>query len=342
MRSKIKRTTMKDIADVCGYSVNTVSRALRNDTLLPQETINKIQSVASELGYIRNAAASSLRSQSSNLIAAIIDDIQNPYYSEMLSQIALKLRPYGYQLLILCSQMEGMHDDSVLSLALSYNIGGLFLFPRTENRHMIDIINRNHIPLIFLGRDLPDTANDVVRCDDHQGGYLAAKRLIDEGHRHFLFVSGPWNSTSQTLRYNGFMQALSDFNISVGSLREVSFRNLQKAVHANALRELLLPADYTAVCSFSDQIAYAVMNALIQEGFRIPEDISIVGFDYLRQNMPHLPPLSSVSYQPDKSMADTAIELLLARIENMQSEPQSRILPVSLFEEGTIGPARIL
>ena len=87
-----RRVTLKDISNACGYSVNTVSRALRNDNRLSQKTIATIQQIADDLGYMRNIMASSLRSGHTNLIAVIIEDIQNPHYSEMISQISIKLR----------------------------------------------------------------------------------------------------------------------------------------------------------------------------------------------------------------------------------------------------------
>ena len=101
-----KRITLKDISEQCGYSVNTVSRALRDDPRLPEATISRIKQVADELGYMKNVIASSMRSGHTNLIAVIVDDIQNPHYSDIISQISIKLRKYGYHTLILASYIE--------------------------------------------------------------------------------------------------------------------------------------------------------------------------------------------------------------------------------------------
>lgn len=337
MESKNKRVTLKDIADVCGYSVNTISRALRNDTRLPADTISRIQTAATELGYIRNVAASSLRCGQTNLIVAIIDDIQNPYYSEMLAQIARKLQAFNYHLFILCAQFQGMHDADALSLVISYNVSGIFLFPRAESHYMIQTINQNQIPLVFIGRELPNRTNDVVRCNDYQGGYLAGKSLIRQGHRKFAFLSGPWNSASQVLRYNGFMQALAESSISADSVREVSYKDFQDAIVSQSLKKLLIPVDYTAICAFSDLVAYSAMNTLQEEGYRIPEDVSIVGFDHLRQSLPHLLPLSSISYTANEPIADEAVDLMISRIKDPAQDIRSKILSVKLYDEGTIG-----
>lgn len=123
-----KRITLKDISEQCGYSVNTVSRALRDDPRLPEATISRIKQVADELGYMKNVIASSMRSGHTNLIAVIVDDIQNPHYSDIISQISIKLRKYGYHTLILASYIEKNYADYSLSLALSYNVSGIVFF----------------------------------------------------------------------------------------------------------------------------------------------------------------------------------------------------------------------
>ena len=111
MNSPNKRITLKDIADQCGYSVNTVSRALRNDSKLSEATISRIHQIADDLGYMKNVVASSLRSGHTTLIAVIVDDIQNPHYSDIISQITVKLRKYGYHTLILGSYIEKNYAD---------------------------------------------------------------------------------------------------------------------------------------------------------------------------------------------------------------------------------------
>ena len=135
MNSPNKRITLKDIADQCGYSVNTVSRALRNDSKLSEATISRIHQIADDLGYMKNVVASSLRSGHTTLIAVIVDDIQNPHYSDIISQITVKLRKYGYHTLILGSYIEKNYADYSLSLALSYNVSGIVFFPRKYNKN---------------------------------------------------------------------------------------------------------------------------------------------------------------------------------------------------------------
>ena len=194
-----KRITLKDISEQCGYSVNTVSRALRDDPRLPEATISRIKQVADELGYMKNIIASSMRSGHTNLIAVIVDDIQNPHYSDIISQISIKLRKYGYHTLILASYIEKNYADYSLSLALSYNVSGIVFFPRNYNKNAINLINQNKIPLVLIDREIPECQTDFVRCDDYQGRISCWKASSGIGSPSISLSSGAKNIISHRL-----------------------------------------------------------------------------------------------------------------------------------------------
>lgn len=342
-----KRVTLKNIADECGYSVNTVSRALRDDTRLPAETLAKIQATARNLGYIRNNLASSLRSGKTHTIAVIADEIQNPYYSSIISQLDLKLKEAGYNLLILCTQAAdepGMGNVNerlgreMINVAISHSVDGILCFPYASDSHMADPIMQNHIPFVLIGRELSGLETDVVRCDDYAGGYLAGQELFRLGHRKYLYISGPSRNTSQCDREKGFFDALTVSGISRENIRIISFENIRRSIKENNITELLTPIDYTAIFSFNDHMAYPVISCLLSENFRIPEDISIIGFDHIRYDVPYALPLTSIAHQNCYNFADSIVELLLSRIENPELPPRAKILPITIYDEGTIGP----
>ena len=109
------------------------------------------------------------------------------------------------------------------------------------------------------------------------------------------------------------------------------------AIYYGNLESVLFPVDYTAIVGFNDTRTYSVMNFLLKNGYRVPEDISVISFDYLRQMQPYLLPLTSISASPDKNMADTAVELLLRRMTKPEAPAESVILPVMIYDEGTTG-----
>lgn len=338
-----KRITLKDISEQCGYSVNTVSRTLRDDPRLPEATISRIKQVADELGYMKNIIASSMRSGHTNLIAVIVDDIQNPHYSDIISQISIKLRKYRYHTLILASYIEKNYADYSLSLALSYNVSGIVFFPRNYNKNAINLINQNKIPLVLIDREIPECQTDFVRCDDYQGGYLAGKHLLELGHRRFLYLPGPKYNLSQTRRYAGIMDALSEANVPVSNVRQIDYHTVfgspvPSTSSYKSYEELFFPVDYTAVIGFNDLQSYSAMEILKERGYRIPEDISLISFDHLRKTHTYLPPLTSVADNTDKSIADTAVSILLDKIKNSDSKFTGAVLPVTIYDGHTTGP----
>ena len=331
------RVTQSDVAKACGYTVNTVSRALRGDLRLPEETREKIQSTARKMGYIRNSLASSLRSGRSQTVAVIVNDVHNLHFCNMLNRMDQRLREAGYSMMILCMQLNEALGEELIHAAISQSVAGILYFPYHKNRSHIDYMKKNAMPFVLLDRRIQGVTADSVRCDDEQGGYLAGTHLIGLGHRRFLFLSGVNRSSSQIDRLQGFYRALSEAALPAQSVRVVPGEAVESALSGGTLRSLLEPVDYTAIVSFRDEISYAVLNCLPAMGLSVPGDLSIISFDCLRADIPSLPKLTSI-YAANGNVADIGVRLLLSRIEDPDLPPQQRILPVRIYDEGTTAP----
>ena len=196
---KAGRTTLKDISNACGYTVNTVSRALRNDPHLPESTRVLIQDTANSMGYIRNSMASSLRSGRSHIVAVIVNDLHNQHFCDLLNRMDRELRKADYNLMILCMQLDDSLAEKLIHTAISLGVDGILYFPNFGQRHYIEYMTGNDMPFVLLDRRVNDVEADTVRCDDLQGGYLAGQHLAALGHRRFLFLSGVEKSSSQSL-----------------------------------------------------------------------------------------------------------------------------------------------
>ena len=207
------RTTLKDIANACGYSVNTVSRALRGDKRLSKATRSLIQETARSMDYIPNTMASSLRSGRSRMIAVIVNDLHNQHFCDLLNRMDRELRKADYNLMILCMQLDDSLAEKLIHTAISLGVDGILYFPNFGQRHYIEYMTGNDMPFVLLDRRVNDVEADTVRCDDLQGGYLAGQHLAALGHRRFLFLSGVEKSSSQMDRFNGFLQAIRENGI---------------------------------------------------------------------------------------------------------------------------------
>lgn len=341
MNQRRNRITLKDIARQCGCSVNTVSRALRNDTRLSDATLSSIKQTAQDMGYIRNGLASSLRSGKSHLIAVIVDDIQNQHYSTVINQMNSYLADAGYDMMILCTQADEVTCLHMINVAISHAVDGILFFPYTDNPYMANLIWENQIPFVLIDRGITDVSADLVRFDDYAGGCLAGTHLLNLGHRKFLYIAGPAGNGAQIERERGFADTLVHAGIPLTDIRILSAEDTIAAIANDSLMKLLSPIDYTAIFSFNDLMAYPVMDRLRMDGYSIPGEISVIGFDYIRQAVPYLLPLCSVSHKPEYNIAETAVRLLLERIKKPSASPKIQVLPVTVYEkDSTTGPAK--
>ena len=333
----VNRITLRDVAGACGYTVNTVSRALRGDPRLPESTRTKIREAAIRMGYIRNSLASTLRSGRSGNIAVIVNDVHNLHFCNMLTVMDSELRKAGYNIMVLCMGLNEELGEHLIRSAISQSVDGILYFPYMNNRSHIEIMRKNNMPFVLLDRRIQDIVTDNVRCHDRQGGFLAGVHLAGLGHRKYLFMSGENRSSSQIDRLEGFMQAMREYGIPESNIRVVPGEKVEAALADSTLRELLFPLDYTALVSFRDEVSYPVMLELTDMGLQIPKDISIVSFDHLRGDIPYLPKLTSI-FSEGQSVASNGVRLLLNRIEHPDLPPQVIVLPVRLFDEGTAAP----
>jgi len=333
------RITLKDIAERCGYTANTVSRALRNDERLPENTRKTIQSMAREMGYVPNRSARALRYGSSRTVAVIINDINNPYYANLLSQIEQELRERNYHAMILCVQLDERLADEMIRLAISQQVDGILFFPFNNERH-IRALHESGIPFVLIDRWIPGVEADIARIDDFEGGYALARHLLDLGHRRFLYMAGPFVNSSQIDRQSGIVKALSEAGIDPEKqMRMIAWDDIPGNATPKVVTPLLEPFDYTAILAFNDVLAYHALNALNAKGLRVPEDISLVGFDHIRWRNTYLPPLTSIAAKA-QGVASAAIEMLFDRMKKPALPFRHRVMPVKIHMDGTTQAVR--
>lgn len=327
------RATLQDIAKACGYSANTVSRALRNDSRLPLETRNAIIQTASLMGYIRNSSASTLRLGTSRTIAVIVNDISNPYYSNMLSEMDVLLQQQDYHMMILCTQVNDDLAEKMIHLAISRSVDGILFFPHNNADH-IEYMRRAGVPFVLLDRWIKGVTVDTARCDDEMGGRLVGEHLVALGHRKMVYLAGPNVNSSQLDRQAGLTGALEKAGLPSGSLKVIPWQPYFQKPQPGELQAVLEPINYTAMITYNDELAYYCMNDLRLQGVRVPEDVSLISFDHIRRGHAYLPPLTSVTAD-SPGVVETAVKLLLNRIDHRDLPPQIVVIPVRIFDEET-------
>ncbi len=304
---------LADIAKRTGYSINTVSHALNDKTDIAPATKENICKVAKEMGYVRNYSASSLRSGKSKSIAVIIGDISNPLFSIEVKEIEQQLRSYGYNAFVLNTDEDEKIEREAIISAISKSVDGILICPTQKSTANIELLEQKNIPYVLFGRCFKNTKSNYVVCDDKKGGYQAAEYLIKLGHRNILFINTYDYISSSKQRLCGIKEAFADYGIDCSAL---SIAEINATGDISAINGIINQnSNCSAIICFSDFIALTVAHILQQNGKKIPEDVSIMGFDDIASKMYFPLMLTSVTSSKSK-MTSHAVDALMKVINN--------------------------
>lgn len=308
---------LKDIAKKAGVSSVTVSNVINgNHKKVSQETIDRVQKIIDEVGYRPNATARSLASKKSRIIAVVMPGLSandtfttNPYNNQMLGFLERYIRNKDYY--IMTRSVNKLGD--VVSLFSTWNVDGIiFLGPYDNDED--DILAKLNAPMVFA--DSYATRHDIanVAIDDYNGGYLAAKYLSTMGHRDIALVSpGMGESGVIRARYDGFRAGCNEAEIEF-SENDIFYSNTFYEEGRQAGKNLVLARrDYTAVFALSDLLALGVMDGIRTVGKKVPEDISVMGFDGIPECDFSYPKLTTISQNLElkaKRLGDKLFEMI--------------------------------
>ncbi|HNS53030.1 MAG TPA: LacI family DNA-binding transcriptional regulator [Anaerolineae bacterium] len=316
--------TMRDVADRAGVSATTVSHVINGTRFVSEEIRQRVLDAMRQLEYQPNALARSLRLGQTNTLGMIVPDSANPFFAEMAHAIEGASFSHGHNV-ILCNSEGDLSKELVYTnVLMEKQVDGIiFVAAGLSSQHILSIAERS-VPVVVVDRGLPDIAVDTVMCDNKGGGYAATAHLIGLGHTRIGCISGPSTLTPSAGRVLGYRQALADSGLPVDE-NLIQQGDFQYSRSASAMARLLeQPEPPTAVFACNDMMAIAAISVANERGLRVPCELAVVGFDDVALASFISPPLTTVA-QPTQQMAEKAIELLLARIDN-QALPVQRLL----------------
>lgn len=311
---KRRTATLKDIAAATGYSINTVSRALRGKEDIAPATRERIKAVAADMGHVSNMQASSLRLGYTNTIAVILGDISNPHFAIMMKEVETRARENGYSSFLINTNEDEELEFQAIQSAIRKNVDGIILCPTQKSPRNLRYLQRSGIPFVLMGRHSREPGMNYVICNDELGGYQATKALLDCGHRRILILHGPSYISSAQERLAGYRRAYAEAGLTVDErlVREVP-------VMAEGCRTPLEELDregiqYTAIFAFSDIVGWSCWTYLREKGVSVPGDCSIVGFDHIQSRLCLPFSLTSISSYKGR-MSVAALDLLIDDIK---------------------------
>lgn len=302
--------TLKDVAKKAGVSSATVSRVVRGEGKVGDKCRARVQKIIKDMGYRPNYNARALASNKSEIIGVICPNVSGNFYGSLASGVEEAARNAKYKVLISNSQNDVEKELDAIESFRSQGCQNIILHSKYSDDETL-IKWAQEIPgLVILNRFVSQIANRCVWLDNVSGGQQAAKYLLSKGHKKFAVITSSHQITDPIDRLNGICQALSQAGIEVPEDR-IKLTNAGVDAGEKAAKELLKKgANFTALLAYNDATAIGAMNAIQDLGFRVPEDISVIGYDDLPICNVCRPRLSTMHY-PIKEMALYATKLSL-------------------------------
>lgn len=322
-------TTISEVAQKAGVSPTTVSHVINKTRFVADETRGRVERAIEEMNYRPNALARSLRNGETCTIGLILPDSANPYFAELGRTIEMTAFEAGYSV-ILCNTESDIEKEHIyMDVLTKKQIDGMVFVGGGEDYDSYKALLDMHVPVVALDRDYPNLEMDVVISDNLQGGRLATQHLLDLGHTRIGCISGPSKVNLSAQRVTGYIQTLERAGLAVDQSLIVSGDFHPASGRAAAYQLLSMQDPPTAIFACNDLMAIGVLRAARDLNRRIPQDLSLVGYDDIELASYTMPPLTTVQ-QLKKEMGVTAVKFLLSRIQAEQSSPQRACLPVSL------------
>lgn len=329
-----RRLNQRDIAKIAGVSSATVSRVINKDKKVSPKTAKKVLEIIKENGYVQNAMARNLRMANTKTIGYLVPDIKNPFFISMLSGFQEMCFKQGYDIIFENTAEDTEKENKALDTLLRYRVAGLLaVFVDTDNEYIESFVNMG-IPVVMIDRiSTGPQKNDYLMIDNQGGIRQIIDYLVSLGHTEIAMIYGTKELTPGIERLTGFYKVMKQKGLFVNEEFVVPGYFTEEGGYNAAKKLLALKKRPTAIIGANNLTTMGVYKALSDSGVRIPEEISIVGFD----DFPfasYLQPPVTVLKRLDISMGRVAAEMLLERIakgeESKAIKPRTIVMPTEL------------
>jgi LacI family transcriptional regulator len=338
-----KRVTVRDIADKLGLSHPTVSRALNDHPRISDETKKRVREMARKMNYRPNIMARGLCNQRTSLIGLVIRDIRSSFHAEIIAGVQDILDQHGYSIILCSSSLNTEYERKHLQIVVDKQVEGIIYAPVFGDQSNADLINSFHaegLPIVLISFSKLKVKMPCIKVNNHLGGYLATKHLIDNGHQRICYLTYSIEDArfkepdmdENADRFRGYCRAMEEAGLSqyISLVAENTFgkdRDVALRIKEHEIKP-------TAAFIFSDEMAVGVMKSASAHGIKIPRDLSIVGFDDLPYASMVYPSLTTIA-QPKYEIGVYAAQRIIALIEGKEALEELVLEPELVIRHST-------
>jgi LacI family transcriptional regulator len=322
--------TIKDVALRAGVSVTTVSHVVNDTRHVSAQGRERVELAIRELDYVPSAVARSLKSNTTRTLGMLIPNSSNPYFAEIVRIVEDRCFGAGYTLILCNTDDEPRRQSVYLQVLAERRIDGLIVVSTGDDDSLVTQLHGLRIPTVLVDREIDDPACDLVETAHMQGGLLAVRHLLSLGHRRIACIGGPTGVMPSEQRIEGWRMALAEAGAPPTAdalLWRGGFTSQggYEAMHA-ILRTEQAPS---AVFVCNDLMAIGALRAAHESGVRVPDELSIVGFDDIELSAYTSPPLTTVA-QPKERIGALAVDMLLERVGARRRDARKVVLQPEL------------
>lgn len=327
---------MKDVARLANVSTSTVSHVINNSRYVSPDVRQRIESAIAQLSYTPSALARSFKLQETHTIGMLLTQSNNPFYSEVVQGVERSCYELGYQLILCNTEGDADRMTHNIEALLQKKVDGLLIL--CAEAHLIpnDIFSRYpSLPMVMMDWTPFNHSCDIIRDNSLHGASLAVNHLIEKGYQRIACITGPLDNTQALFRLKGYRTAMTNAGLKIAEGYEVE-GDFQFASGEQAMTRLLsLNNRPEAVFCCNDAMAIGAYHAMAKAGLIVAKDIAIIGYDDIELTQYMNPPLTTI-HQPKDELGQLAVETLLNRMQNRDSEQQILTLTPILTQRGSV------
>jgi LacI family transcriptional regulator len=329
--------TMKQVAERAGVSTSTVSHVINNTRVVSEDVRERVLALIAEMRYIPSAVARSLKNDKTQTIGMMIPNNSNPYFAELIQGIEDASFKLGYNIILCNAYDDAEKQAAYLRVLMEKRIDGLILVASGADESLGHLLATQNTPMVLVDREVEGVEADFIESDHEQGGYIATKYLLDLGHREIACVSGPIDLLPSRDRVVGYMRALKEAGLKF-RLDYLVRSDFTSEGGFNAFRQLLaLEHRPTAIFASNDLMAIGGICAASEAKVRVPEELSVMGYDDIALASFSTPRLTTVA-QPKYEIGEQTARMLVERIQGAALPPRREKLQTELVVRQSTAP----